>query len=69
MLTEAENKIREEILSNKFLVRRIQEFKDIEGESAAMKKFLDDNPDFIQMMMNYASKIKIEDGEEGRLKV
>ncbi|KKM85287.1 hypothetical protein LCGC14_1290580 [marine sediment metagenome] len=69
MLTEAENKIREEILSNKFLVRRIQEFKDIEGESAAMKKFLDDNPDFIQMMMNYASKIKIEDGEEGWLKV
>ncbi len=54
--------LREEMVSNKFFSKKHKEF--IEAmDTNRTHEFLDDNPEFVQMMMNYADKITIEEDE------
>lgn len=50
------------IANNKFLSKKCEEFKSVCGqESEEITKFLDENPEFIQIVTAYAKEIEIID--------
>ena len=49
----------EEMRSNTFFVNKYKEYEEACNNNL-LKEFLDENQEFMQMMMNYASKVKIE---------
>ena len=53
-------RLREELLSNKFLRSRFKELKTAKDNNRTTE-FLDENPDFVQMVMNYADKVTVEE--------
>ncbi len=61
MKIKYDQKYLDELLKNNFLVRKTKEYTDAceKGEKQAFQ-FLDENPDFIQMMMHVADTDKIE---------
>lgn len=58
MHLEVEKEFIDEINNNSFLLKKAKEFMSLKKE--AIGKFLDENPDFVQMMMHKASSDKIK---------
>lgn len=50
----------EELKNNKFFQNKMKEFR-IDQDSGLFEEFLSENPDFMQMVHNQASKISIVD--------